>query len=142
MHKKLFLLFLLTGISVGAYTFINLDAYSINYGDTYYVIPADSMALLIFAYFILAAIICFALRNYFNFHLGILTYFILTIPIIYMCWYNGIGEAVSLFNNTIWTSEYITNGMIILFLTGNILFFINIFISIFKLLKKNNSAIT
>lgn len=133
---KLFLLFIISGISISAYTFLNLVAYSINFSDTYYVIPADFMALLILSYYVVVSSVYLTFRKYINFHLGILNFLLTLLPIIYMCWFNGFGEAISLYYSTIWTSENIKNGILVLFVIGNILFFINFFAAIFRLSKK------
>lgn len=133
---KLFLLFIISGISISAYTFLNLVAYSINFSDTYYVIPADFMALLILSYYVIVSSVYLTFRKYINFHLGILNFLLTLLPIIYMCWFNGFGEAISLYYSTRWTSENIKNGILVLFVIGNILFFINFFAAIFRLSKK------
>lgn len=133
---KLFLLFIISGISISAYTFLNLVAYSINFSDTYYVIPADLMALLILSYYVIVSFVYLTFRKYINFSLGILNFLLTLLPIIYMCWFNGFGEAISLYYSTIWTSENIKNGILVLFVIGNILFFINFFAAIFRLSKK------
>lgn len=141
MNKtKLSLLFILTGIVIAGYTFFNLSAHSINFGDTYYVAPADSMALVILVYYFIVAIIYYLFRNCINYSVGIISLFSVTLPILYMCWFNGFGEAVSLYDSTIWTSEYVTNGLIILFLTGNSLFIINSITALSRLIKVNRSA--
>jgi len=138
---KLFLIFITSGILIAGYTFLSLPAFSINWGDTHYVIPSDSIALFILMYYIFVSIIYLAFRNYVNFFLGILNLFFVTLPIIFMCWFNGFGEAVTLYYSTIWTTEYFTNGMIILFLTGNILFVINLISNAVRMIK-TKSAIT
>ena len=138
---KLFLIFITSGILIAGYTFLNLSAFSINWRDTYYVIPSDSMAFFILMYYIVISIIYLAFRNYINFLLGILNFFFVTLPIIFMCWFNGFGEAISLYYSTIWTTEYFTNGMILLFLTGNILFVINFIANAVRMIK-TKSAIT
>ena len=138
---KLFLIFITSGILIAGYTFLSLPAFSINWGDTHYVIPSDSIALFILMYYIVVSIIYLAFRNYVNFFLGILNLFFVTLPIIFMCWFNGFGEAVTLYYSTIWTTEYFTNGMIILFLTGNILFVINLISNAVRMIK-TKSAIT
>lgn len=134
-NLKLFSLFILAGIVIAGYTFFNLAAHSINFGDTYYVVPADSMALVILVYYFIVAIVYYLFRNYINYSVGIINFFLVTFPMLYMCWFNGFGEAVSLYDSTIWTSEYVTNGLIILFLIGNLLFAINIINGIFRLIK-------
>ena len=139
---KLFLLFIIFGICISAYIFLHLDAYSINLGDTYYVIPADFMAILILSYCVIVSTVYLIFRNYINFRLGILSFLFTILPIIYMCWFNGFGEAISLYYSTIWTSENLKNEILVLFAIGNILFLINFFAAIFRLSKKNNSAVT
>jgi len=138
---KLFLIFITSGILIAGYTFLSSPAFSINWGDTHYVIPSDSIALFILMYYIFVSIIYLAFRNYVNFFLGILNLFFVTLPIIFMCWFNGFGEAVTLYYSTIWTTEYFTNGMILLFLTGNILFVINLISNAVRMIK-TKSAIT
>ena len=137
----MFLIFITSGIVIAGYTFLNLPAFSINWGDTYYVLPSDSIAFFILMYYIVVSIIYLAFRNFNNFLVGILNFFFVTLPIIFMCWFNGFGEAVSLYYATIWTTEFFTNGMILLFLTGNILFFINLIESVVRMIK-TKSAIT
>lgn len=141
-NRKLFLIFIIIGIFIPVYIFLHLKAYSINFGEAYYVIPADFMALLILGYYVTKTIAYLVLRNCVNFKLEIINSILVTIPIIYMCWFNGIGDAVSLYDSSVWTAQHIVNGMIVLFVIGNILFFINLIVGIIKIINRNNSAIT
>lgn len=146
---NLSLLFFFTGVCLAVYSIISNGSKVINVGDTYFVTESKPFAYLMFCLYAILAIVYFIIRRYYNYKVGISHLILFTCSIIYFIATSESGDErfpvghYTLYSNYFqWKDVYIPFIMISLFLTGNLLFLVNVIVAIVKFINSKRSAST